>query len=83
VDGRFPSTYAFQDEDGLEEERRLLYVAVTRAKRLLYLTFPVQVYDKITGTILSKPSRFLDDVDASLVEPLSVVEDGDAWRWQS
>lgn len=82
VDGRFPSNYAFQDEDGLEEERRLLYVAVTRAKRLLYLTFPVQVYDKITGTILSKPSRFLDDVDASLVEPLSVVEDGDAWRWQ-
>lgn len=83
VDGRFPSTYAFQDEDGLEEERRLLYVAVTRAKRLLYLTFPVQVYDKITGTILSKPSRFLGDVDASLVDPLSVVEDGDAWRWQS
>jgi len=83
VDGRFPSTYAFQDEDGLEEERRLLYVAVTRAKRLLYLTFPVQVYDKITGTILSKPSRFLDDVDASLVEPVGVLEDGDAWRWQS
>lgn len=82
VDGRFPSAYVCQDEDGLEEERRLLYVAVTRAKRLLYLTFPVQVYDKVTGTILSKPSRFLDDVDASLVEPMSVVEDGDAWRWQ-
>ncbi len=83
VDGRFPSSYAFKDEDGLEEERRLLYVAVTRAKRLLYLTFPVQVYDKITGAILSKPSRFLDDVDASLVEPLHVVEDGDARGWRT
>ncbi len=81
VDGRFPSSYAFQDEAELEEERRLLYVAVTRAKRLLYLTFPVQVYDKFTGSILSKPSRFLDDVDASLVEPLSVVEDSEARRW--
>ncbi len=83
VDGRFPSSYAFQDEDELEEERRLLYVAVTRAKRLLYLTFPVQVYDKVTGAILSRPSRFLDDVDASLVEPLNVVEDGAARGWPS
>ncbi len=82
VDGRFPSSYAFQDEGELEEERRLLYVAVTRAKRLLYLTFPVQVYDKATGAILSKPSRFLDDVDASLVEPLTVVEDADARGWR-
>ena len=81
VDGRFPSSYAFQDEDEIEEERRLLYVAVTRAKRLLYLTFPVQVYDKITGSILSQPSRFLNDVDASLVESLTVVEDGEARRW--
>ncbi len=83
VDGRFPSSYSFQDEEELEEERRLLYVAVTRAKRLLYLTFPVQVYDKATGTVLSKPSRFLDDVDASLIEPLTVVEDGDARGWRS
>ena len=81
VDGRFPSSLAFQDEDELEEERRLLYVAVTRAKRLLYLTFPVQVYDKFTGSILSKPSRFLDDVDGSLVEPLTLVEGGEARRW--
>ncbi len=82
VDGRFPSSYAFQDDDELEEERRLLYVAVTRAKRHLYLTFPVQVYDKLTGAVLSKPSRFLDDVDAALVEPLHVVEDGEAQRWR-
>ena len=75
VDGRFPSSYSFLTDEELEEERRLLYVAVTRAKQCLYLTFPVQVYDKVTGSVLSKPSRFLDDVSASLVEPWSVVED--------
>ena len=80
VDGRFPSSYSFLTEEELEEERRLLYVAVTRAKQFLYLTFPVQVYDKITGSVLSKPSRFLDDVPASLVEPWSVVEHGEPWR---
>ena len=80
VDGRFPSSYAFLTEEELEEERRLLYVAVTRAKQFLYLTVPVQVYDKVTGSVLAKPSRFLDDVHPSLVEPWSVVENGEPWR---
>ena len=57
-----------------------MYVAVTRARQVLYLTFPVQVYDKVTGSVLSKPSRFLDDVPASLVESWTVVEDGESWR---
>ena len=77
VDGRFPSSYAFTTDEDLEEERRLLYVAVTRAKQSLYLTFPVQVYDKFTGSVLSKPSRFLDDVPASLVKAWEVVEEGE------
>ncbi len=76
VDGRFPSSYSSTEED-MEEERRLLYVAVTRAKRSLYLTFPVQVYDKFTGAVLSKPSRFLDEVPASLVEAWTVMEEGE------
>lgn len=76
VDGRFPSSYAVTAEEDMEEERRLLYVAVTRAKRSLYLTFPVQVYDKFTGSVLSEPSRFLDDVPASLVDAWTVMEEG-------
>ena len=76
VDGRFPSSYSSTEED-MEEERRLLYVAVTRAKRSLYLTFPVQVYDKFTGSVLSEPSRFLQDVPASLVEAWTVMEEGE------
>ncbi len=79
VDGRFPSSYSFITEAELEEERRLLYVAVTRAKHHLYLTFPVQVYDKVTGSVLSKPSRFLDDVPASLVDAWTVVEEGEPY----
>ena len=76
VEGRFPSSYASTDED-LEEERRLLYVAVTRAKQYLYLTFPVQVYDKFTGSVLSERSRFIKDVPAFLVDDWTVVEEGE------
>ncbi len=81
VDGRFPSSYYFLTEEELEEERRLLYVAVTRAKQHLYLTFPINVYDKVTGSILSKPSRFLDDVSADLVDVWSVIDEGEPYRW--
>lgn len=81
VDGRFPSSYSFLTEEELEEERRLLYVAVTRAKSHLYLTFPINVYDKVTGSVLSKPSRFLDEVPADLVDAWSVVEEGEPYHW--
>src|SRR4029079_6595175 len=65
VDGRFPSAYSFSTDNELEEERRLCYVSVTRAKQHLFLTYPINVYDKATGSVLSKPSRFLDGVSAS------------------
>jgi ATP-dependent DNA helicase UvrD/PcrA len=81
VDGRFPSSYSFTSDEELEEERRLLYVAVTRAKQHLYLTFPVNVYDKATGSILSKPSRFLDEVSTDLVDAWSVVDEGEPYHW--
>jgi len=82
VDGRFPSSYSFLTDDELEEERRLLYVAVTRAKQHLYMTFPINVYDKVTGSVLSKPSRFLDEVPADLVDAWSVVDEGDPYHWR-
>ncbi len=76
VDGRFPSAYSFITDDELEEERRLLYVAVTRAKRYLFLTYPINVYDKTSGMLLSKPSRFLDHVSSDFVDTLALVEEG-------
>ncbi|MER3422750.1 MAG: ATP-dependent helicase, partial [Nitrospiraceae bacterium] len=82
VDGRFPSAYSFTTKEELEEERRLFYVAVTRAKQQLYLTYPINVYDKTTGSVLSTPSRFLDNVPASLLDTWALVEEGgfrDQW----
>src|SRR6185503_21061631 len=58
LDGKFPSLYSFTADEDLEEERRLFYVAITRAKQNLYLTCPVNVFDRMSGMVLSKPSRF-------------------------
>lgn len=83
VDGRFPSAYSFLTEEELEEERRLFYVAVTRAKKHLYLTYPINIYDKATGSILSKPSRFLDAVPSSMLDTWALIEEGGYHHWDS
>lgn len=81
VDGKFPSVYSFMSKEELEEERRLFYVAVTRAKRYLYLTYPMNVYDKATGSVLSKRSRFLDDASPSLLDTWVVLEEDESPEW--
>jgi DNA helicase-2/ATP-dependent DNA helicase PcrA len=83
VDGRFPSVYSFIADEELEEERRLFYVAVTRAKRHLLLTYPINVFDKGSGMLLSKPSRFLDSVSPALLDQLILVEEGGRPDWYS
>ena len=75
ADGRFPSPYTVGDDADLEEERRLMYVAITRAKDLLYLTYPIEIYDRGVGVIFGKPSRFVADLDESLLEPIALVDD--------
>jgi DNA helicase-2/ATP-dependent DNA helicase PcrA len=74
VDGKFPSAYSVRGPEELEEERRLMYVASTRAKRNLYLTYPVNMYDRAAGMILSKPSRFLDNIPPTVLRPVQLVE---------
>jgi DNA helicase II / ATP-dependent DNA helicase PcrA len=83
VDGRFPSVYSFSEDEGLEEERRLFYVSVTRAKRHLYLTYPINVFDRGSGMILSKPSRFLDPVLPGQLDQLVLMEEGGQADWYS
>lgn len=68
VDGRFPSVYSFNSEEELDEELRLMYVATTRAKTHLYITYPIDMFDHATGMVLSKPSRFLDGIDEEILE---------------
>lgn len=68
LDGRFPSHHAIDREDATEEERRLMYVAATRARENLYITYPSNVYDRSTQTVLYRPSRFVEAVDDGLID---------------
>jgi superfamily I DNA/RNA helicase len=55
-------------EEELEEELRLMYVAATRAKDNLFFTYPGNVYDRSTGLVLSRPSRYLDNMPDDILE---------------
>lgn len=68
VDGRFPSVFSFNSEEELDEELRLMYVASTRAKTYLYITYPIDMFDYASGMVLSKPSRFLDNIEGDILE---------------
>ncbi|MBI2420441.1 MAG: ATP-dependent helicase [Ignavibacteriales bacterium] len=68
VDGFFPSARAAESLETMEEERRLMYVAATRAKKNLYVIYPMNIFDRESGTTLSKPSRFLSNVTPDLAE---------------
>jgi len=68
VEGRFPSGYSINNEEELEEERRLFYVAITRARERLYLVVPTTIYVPGEGKVLAKPSRFLKEVPPSLFQ---------------
>ncbi len=68
LDGRFPSIHSLNDEEELEEELRLMYVAATRARENLFFTYPVEIYDKISRMFLTRPSRFIDMLPDDLLE---------------
>ena len=66
-DGLFPHQRSLNDLDGLEEERRLCYVGMTRAMRQLYLTYAEQ--RRLHGVdSYGTPSRFMQEVPAELIE---------------
>jgi len=75
LDGRFPDSRAAISEDAMEEERRLMYVACTRAKENLFVTYPINVYDRDSGFVLSKPSRFIAGIPDNLLETWVVDEE--------
>ncbi len=66
-DGLFPHQRSLADPQGLEEERRLCYVGITRAKRTLYITYAEQ--RRLHGMdSFSQPSRFIAEIPEELVE---------------
>jgi DNA helicase II / ATP-dependent DNA helicase PcrA len=72
ADGMIPSDMATDDEESIEEERRLFYVAVTRAKDALYVTFPLRYYFKRypmgDGHAYAQLTRFMPHEVVRLVE---------------
>ncbi len=66
IEGRFPSSYSLLNPEELEEERRLFYVAVTRAKERLYFIAPLTIYVPGEGRTFAKLSRFLQEVPKGL-----------------
>lgn len=64
TDGRFPLSLATRDPEREEEERRLFYVAVTRAREALWLVYPHTSLPREDGRLLLTPSRFLSELPA-------------------
>jgi DNA helicase-2/ATP-dependent DNA helicase PcrA len=76
ADGKFPSPRSLRDAEGEEEERRLWYVALTRAQDQLYITYPLMVTDYSSRqTVLQRPSRFVTEVPPDLYEIWSLEEE--------
>ena len=69
LEGRFPTMRSAASDEEMEEERRLMYVACTRAKEHLIITYPMNIYDRESGIILTKPSRFIEGISENLLEP--------------
>ena len=72
TDGMFPSNRSLDKRDALEEERRLFYVAITRARDELYLAYPQMRLSGGYGDVFQRPSRFLQEIPNELVEDWQV-----------
>ena len=79
VDGWFPSSRAVESPEELEEERRLMYVALTRARDELAIVYPMQVYGSRRGADHSydQLSRFLDRGVRATMQRVVVEEPGE------
>ncbi|CAN5666413.1 ATP-dependent helicase [soil metagenome] len=80
IEHSFPGDRALAEPGGEEEERRIFYVAVTRAMDELFLTYPLTTIRPGQGSFVASPSRFLTEVDPSLIESAMIESDNDlAW----
>jgi len=72
ADGKFPSARTLKDQAAVEEERRLFYVAITRAKDELYFCYPLIDNDYTRMSVIQRPSRFITELAPELFEIWSV-----------
>jgi len=73
TEGMFPNARSAESEAGMEEERRLFYVGVTRCKDELYLTYPEMRLNAGYGDAFQTPSRFLGEIPESLLEEWEIT----------
>jgi DNA helicase-2/ATP-dependent DNA helicase PcrA len=72
TDGMFPSSRSLETRDAIEEERRLFYVAITRARDELYLSYSHMRLNAGFGDVFQRPSRFLKEIPNELLEDWEV-----------
>ena len=77
ADGQFPGRRSIEAGD-VEEERRLFYVAVTRARNELYLCYPTVASRPGPGGLMLTPSRFLQEIPPGLYQELRIRR---SWGW--
>ena len=75
AEGKFPSPRSLREIDSEEEERRLWYVSLTRAKDELYITYPLMMTDYNRQTVLQKPSRFVTECPPAMFEIWNLEEE--------
>jgi DNA helicase-2/ATP-dependent DNA helicase PcrA len=74
ADGKIPSARSLRDPESEEEERRLFYVAITRARDELAICYPLIVSERGHGAVIQKPSRFVTEVSPDLFQLWDVDE---------
>jgi DNA helicase-2/ATP-dependent DNA helicase PcrA len=62
AEGRFPSEFALRERDGVDEERRLFYVALTRARDSIALCYPLMQKKDGSSAVLLRRSRFVEEI---------------------
>lgn len=75
VEGVLPHSRSFEDPEEMQEERRLFYVGITRAKDRLYLVYP-QSRSSFGFAEPVEPSQFLDDIPADLLDDVQAIRMG-------
>ncbi|SVD30203.1 uncharacterized protein METZ01_LOCUS383057, partial [marine metagenome] len=75
LEGFFPSQRSLDEPGGEEEERRIFYVATTRSREELYLSYPIIRAGGYGASVVQQPSRFLQELPETLYETWHLEEE--------